>query len=146
MDSDLSDDIQVYCAEVIATPVNLALFTGTPQQPVDSEESPVLPDRSHYFDAGVTHGVLRNLEIGIGGYYKIADLLDDGQFGHAYVLSGFNFAHPYNEGVELKVKYQDANFKAYSNLARAVQKVTDSRRLLGEGWRPCTPLRLTLSV
>jgi hypothetical protein len=81
--------------------------------------------------------VLRNLEIGIGGYYKIAtDLLDDGQFGQAYLLSGSNYAHPYNEGVELKVKYQDANFKAYSNHARAVQKATDVVSNLRSGQHP----------
>jgi outer membrane receptor protein involved in Fe transport len=113
-------------SQVIATPVNLALFTGTPQQPAVSQESPVLPERSHYFDVGVTQKVLRGLEVGVDAYYKIAtDLLDDGQFGQAYVLSGFNYARGYNEGVELKVKYQDANFKAYSNLAWAVQKATD---------------------
>jgi outer membrane receptor protein involved in Fe transport len=113
-------------SQVIATPVNLALFTGTPQQPAVSQESPVLPERSHYFDVGVTQQVLRGLEMGVDAYYKLAtELLDDGQFGQAYVLSGFNYARGYNEGVELKVKYQDTNFKAYSNLAWAVQKATD---------------------
>jgi len=112
--------------QVVATPVNVALFTGTPQQPAVPQESPVLPERSHYFDVGVTQTVLRGLEVGVDAYYKIAtDLLDDGQFGQAYVLSGFNYARAYNEGIELKVKYQEGNLKAYSNLAWAVQKATD---------------------
>jgi hypothetical protein len=112
--------------QVIATPVSLALFTNTTQQPSVSQESPVLPERSHYFDVGITQKVMRGLEVGVDAYYKIAtDLLDDGQFGQAYVLSGFNYAHAYNEGIEFRVKYQDGNLKAYSNLAWAVQKATD---------------------
>ena len=44
------------------------------------------------------------LEVGVDAYYKIArDLLDDGQFGAAYVLSGFNYDRGENVGVELKV-------------------------------------------
>jgi len=112
--------------QVIATPVNLSLFTNTPLQPAVSQESPVLPERSHYFDVGVDQKVLPGLELGVDAYYKIAtDLLDDGQFGQAYVLTGFNYGRAYNEGVELKIKYQDKNFRAYSNLAWAVQKGTN---------------------
>jgi outer membrane receptor protein involved in Fe transport len=112
--------------QVTATPVNLSLFNNTTQQPTVPLQSAVLPERSHYFDVGVTQKVLRGLEVGVDAYYKIAtDLLDDGQFGQAYVLTGFNYAHAYNEGIEFKVKYQDAAFKAYTNVAWAVQKGTD---------------------
>ena len=52
-----------------------------------------LPERSHYFDAGVTQVIVPGLEIGLDAYYKIArDLIDDGQFGAAYVLTAFNYA------------------------------------------------------
>jgi outer membrane receptor protein involved in Fe transport len=117
--------------QVVATPVNLGLFVSPPNpntalNPAVPLESPVLPERSHYFDAGVTQKVLPGLEVGVDAYYKIAtDLLDDGQFGQAYVLSGFNYAHAYNEGIEIKMKYRDANFKAYSNVAWGIQKATD---------------------
>jgi len=122
--------------QVIATPVNLALYESppaplnvlTPCQPPQPTpcSSPVLPERSHYFDVGVTQKVLPGLEVGVDAYYKLArDLLDDGQFGQAYVLTGFNYDRAYNKGVELKVKYQVSNFRAYANLAWAVQKGTD---------------------
>jgi hypothetical protein len=112
--------------QVVATPVNLALVSNTTAAPTVTQESPVLPERSHYFDAGITQKVLPGLEVGVDTYYKIAtDLLDDGQFGQAYVLSGFNYAHAYNEGIEFKAKYQAGNFKAYSNVAWGVQKATD---------------------
>ena len=63
---------------------------------------------------------------GVDAYYKTAtDLLDDGQFGAAYVLTAFNYAHGQNVGVELKAKYTNGNFRAYGNLAWAKQIATD---------------------
>jgi outer membrane receptor protein involved in Fe transport len=66
------------------------------------------------------------LTVGLDGYYKIArDLLDDGQFGAALVLDGFNYEKAYNKGLELSATYKDGNFTAYGNLAWAVQKATN---------------------
>jgi hypothetical protein len=59
-------------------------------------------------------------------YYKTArDLLDDGQFGQALVLSGFNYERGENLGVEGKAVITDGNFRAYGNLAWARQLATD---------------------
>ena len=55
---------------------------------------PVLPERANVFDVGVVQKIyaIPGLEVGVDGYYKQArDLLDDGQFGAAYVLNGFNY-------------------------------------------------------
>jgi hypothetical protein len=66
------------------------------------------------------------LEVGIDGYYKIArDLLDDGQFGQAYVLTGFNYDRANNLGLELKANYVNGNFRMYGNLGWARQLGTD---------------------
>src|SRR5882757_6666324 len=114
--------------QVIAAPTNLALVQGTTQQPEVSTNSPVLPERSHVFDVGVVQKIypIPGLEVGVDGYYKIArDLLDDGQFGAAYVLSGFNYARGENMGVELKANYTNGNFRAYGNLAWAKQIASD---------------------
>ena len=111
--------------QVIAGPTNLALFDNTPGGASNVQQSascppphpvscagPVLPERSHYFDVGVTQKVLPGLEVGADVYYKIArDLLDDGQFGQAYVLTGFNYDRAVNKGIELKAKYQVAQFQ-----------------------------------
>jgi outer membrane receptor protein involved in Fe transport len=138
--------------QVIAAPVNLAPYfnpptgpnTGTPSQFL---EDPVLPERSSVYDVGVTqvfaHGCAplptpsgsftkapprmsadcEKLELGLDAYYKNArDLLDDGQFGAALVLSGFNYDKAFNEGIEASVKYTNGNFNAYGNVAWAVQK------------------------
>jgi outer membrane receptor protein involved in Fe transport len=123
---------------VEAVPANIALFnntTGAPNagQPAD----PVLPERSHYFDAGVVQKIpfgcygpashdCSNLEIGLDAYYKIAkDLIDNGQFGQALVLSAFNYEKGINEGVELSLKYTNGNFQGYGNLAVAQQRATN---------------------
>jgi outer membrane receptor protein involved in Fe transport len=84
-----------------------------------------LPERSQVFDAGVTQVLAPGLEAGLSAYYKIAkDLIDDGQFGQAYVLTSFNYAHGENEGVELKVKYSNDGVLVYGNLAYARQAAT----------------------
>ncbi|WP_228749643.1 TonB-dependent receptor [Bradyrhizobium sp. BR 10261] len=120
-------------SQVIASPVNLALVTppGAPantQTPEVGLNSPVLPERSHVFDVGVTQKIyaIPGLEVGVDAYYKKArDLLDDGQFGAAYVLSGFNYDRGENVGVELKSTYKNGNFSAYANLAWAKQIATN---------------------
>jgi outer membrane receptor protein involved in Fe transport len=112
---------------VLAAPTNLALVNGTTQQPGVNVADPVLPERSHYFDIGVTQKVnaIPELEVGVDAYYKIAtDLLDDGQFGAAYVLTAFNYAKGENEGVEFKATYKNGNFNAYGNIAIAKQIAT----------------------
>jgi outer membrane receptor protein involved in Fe transport len=114
--------------QVVAAPVNLALVQGTSQQPLVQQNDPVLPERSHVFDVGVVQKILPvpGLEVGLDAYYKIArDLLDDGQFGAAYVLSGFNYDKANNLGVEFKTSYTYGNFKIYGNVAWARQLGTD---------------------
>src|SRR4051794_1992957 len=111
---------------VLAAPTNLALVQNTTQQPEVNLAAQVLPERSHYFDVGVTQKLLPGLELGVDGYYKIAkDLLDDGQFGAAYVLTGFNYEKGDNYGVELSAKYTDTHFRAYANIAYARQIATN---------------------
>jgi outer membrane receptor protein involved in Fe transport len=109
-----------------ATQSNLSLFTNTTNQPDVPLNDPVLPERSHYFDAGVDQKVLPGLDVGFDAYYKLAtDLIDDGQFGQAVVLTQFNWARAYSEGVELKAKYQTGNFRAYANFAFNITRATD---------------------
>jgi hypothetical protein len=93
-----------------------------------SANDPVQPERSDVFDIGVVQKIypIPGLEVGVDAYYKTArDLLDDGQFGQAYVLTAFNYARGENEGLELKANYTNGNFKAYANFAVAKQIATD---------------------
>lgn len=78
----------------------------------------MLPERSHYFDAGITQKIFPGLVVGVDAYYKIArDLLDDGQFGAALVLDAFNYENAINKGIEIKANYSRGNFTAYGNVA-----------------------------
>ena len=109
-----------------ATQANLALFNNTTNQPGIPNNDPALPERSHYFDVGVDQKVLPGLTVGLDGYYKIAtDQIDDSQFGQAVVLTQFNWARGYSEGIEAKAKYQDGNFRAYANFAFSINRAID---------------------
>ncbi|HLH12994.1 MAG TPA: TonB-dependent receptor [Methylovirgula sp.] len=111
--------------QALAAPTNLALFANTTAAAAVAQNSPVQPERSNVFDAGVTQKLLPGLEAGVDAYYKRAtNLLDDGQFGQALVLTAFNYARAYNTGVEVKANYQVGSLSAYANIAWARQRAT----------------------
>jgi outer membrane receptor protein involved in Fe transport len=119
--------------QAVGAPENYALFNptvaaaevGNPGTLKTVAIAPSLPERSHYFDAGVTQVLAPGLEAGLDVYYKIAkDLIDDGQFGQAYMLTAFNYAKGENEGLELKVKYAKEGVLVYGNLAWVRQVAT----------------------
>lgn len=114
--------------QVIAAPTNIALYQGTVAAPAVMQNDPVLPERAHVFDAGVVQKIwpVPGLQVGLDGYVKLArDLLDDGQFGAAYVLNGFNYSKANNIGLELKVLYATGNLNMYANVAWARQLGTN---------------------
>ena len=104
----------------------------------------ILPERSDVFDAGIVQQLLPKcpsgtsglftktpiattncpaLEVGVDAYYKWArDLIDDGQFGQAYLLSAFNYDKAIVEGIEFKAKFTMGNFTLYSNWSMGFEK------------------------
>jgi outer membrane receptor protein involved in Fe transport len=109
----------------LAGPTTLANFAGTTQQPAVPLDDPVEPERSNVYDIGVDQVLAPGLTAGVDAYYKTAtDLLDDGQFGAANVLTAFNYAKGWNEGVEVKVRYDRDNLSLYGNLAWGHQYAT----------------------
>jgi outer membrane receptor protein involved in Fe transport len=105
---------------------NIGLFNNTTNQPDIPLNNPVLPERSHYFDVGVDQTVLPGLTMGVDAYYKRArDMIDDGQFGAALVLTQFNYAQGYSEGGEFKLKYTNGNFNAYANFSYNITRAVD---------------------
>jgi outer membrane receptor protein involved in Fe transport len=105
---------------------NIGLFNGTTNQPDVPLNSPVLPERSNYFDVGLDQTVLPGLTMGGDVYYKRArDMIDDGQFGAAVVLTQFNYAQGYSEGGEFKIKYKNGNFNAYGNFSYNITRGVD---------------------
>ena len=122
---------------VEAAPANIALFNGTSGAPASGGTDPVLPERSNYFDVGVDQKIplacasptapdCSILDLGIDAYYKQAkDLIDNGNFGQALVLSAFNYAKGITQGIEFSAKYHSGNLQAYANLAVGYEKATD---------------------
>jgi outer membrane receptor protein involved in Fe transport len=103
----------------LVSPKTLALFANTSAAAVPGvPNDPVLPERTHYFDIGVTHRLTPSLNLGVDAYYKqVTNLLDEGQFGPAPIFTPFNYEQGRVSGVELTVNYKKDNLSAYANLA-----------------------------
>src|ERR1700753_4129286 len=71
---------------------NPAIFDNTTNAAQVDVNSSAKAERAHYFDAGVTHNFLPELQVGLDSYYKMAkNQLDDGQFGAAPIVTPFNY-------------------------------------------------------
>ncbi|MGA8571821.1 MAG: TonB-dependent receptor [Desulfobaccales bacterium] len=98
---------------------SINLYQNTTNAPEVSQNSPVLPERSHYFDAGVIQKITPAAQVGLDGFYKITkDLIDEGQFGQALIFAPFNYAQGKILGLELTANYHLGNWAAYANVAR----------------------------
>jgi outer membrane receptor protein involved in Fe transport len=108
--------------ELIA-PADVLLFNGTTKESEIKFGDPVKSEREHYFDAGVEQRFNGGFKLGLDAYYKIKrNLLDEGQFGAAVVLSPFNYAKGYAWGVELSGNYTHGPIDLYANVARGQEK------------------------
>ena len=102
----------------LASQKSINLYAGTTNQPQIANSDPVKVERTDYFDVGASHKVNSNLTLSVDAYYKnIKNLLDEGQFGQALILSPFNYQKGYARGLELSVRYNDARWASYVNFA-----------------------------
>ena len=109
----------------------IAKFAGTTGYPAGytpaspSQDGPILPERSNYFDVGAEHVFLPGLKLGVDGYVKLArDLIDEGQFGAPIILSVFNFARANVLGIEFTGSYDIGNWSSYGNLSIGRERAT----------------------
>jgi outer membrane receptor protein involved in Fe transport len=111
--------------ELIA-PADVALFNGTTKESEIKFGDPVRAEREHYFDGGVEQRFKGGFKLGLDAYYKLKrNLLDEGQFGAAVVLSPFNYAKGYAWGVELSGNYTHGPIDLYANVARGQEEAKD---------------------
>ena len=111
--------------ELIA-PSDVALFDNTTKQSLIRSGDPVKAEREHYFDAGVEQRFNGGFKLAVDAYYKKKrNLLDEGQFGSALILSPFNYAQGYAWGVELSGNYTHGPLDLYANVARGQEKGKD---------------------
>ncbi len=109
----------------LASQQSINLYEGTTNAPQVPVSDSVRAERASYYDVGLTQKFSPELTVGLDGYYKqVTNLLDEGQFGQALILTPFNYAQGYQEGVELSATYNDSNWSGYLNfsLSRAKGK------------------------
>jgi len=97
---------------------DIAGFANTTNAPAVTQDSAVKPERSNTFDMGATQKLSERWQVGLDGYYKLVhDMLDEGQFGQALILTPFNYQHGYIYGSELTATYTGDKLKGYGNFA-----------------------------
>ena len=113
-------------AQELVAPADVTLFNDTTKQSQIRIGDPVKAERENYFDAGVEQRFNGGLKLAIDTYYKKKrNLLDEGQFGSAVVLSPFNYAKGYAWGIELSANYTHGPVDLYANVARGDEKGKD---------------------
>jgi outer membrane receptor protein involved in Fe transport len=96
----------------------LAKFANTTAAPSVSQDGTVLPERSDYYDLGISQVVIPGLTLAVDAYFKTShDLIDEGQFGAPIILTAFNYEKGLQEGVELTGSYDRGPWSVYGNAA-----------------------------
>jgi outer membrane receptor protein involved in Fe transport len=102
----------------LASQNSVNLYANSTNQAAVPTEDPVKAERAHYFDVGMANKVNSNLTVTLDTYYRsIRDLIDEGQFGQALILSPFNYDKGYAKGIELSSTYTYKQWTAYANFA-----------------------------
>ncbi len=115
----------------LASQQSIGLYAGTTNRPEVPTSNNVKAERSHYFDVGVSHQLIPELTLSADAYYKrIKNLLDEGQFGQALILSPFNYATGNARGLELSGTYTGTQWAGYLNVA--LQKAQGTNIISGQ--------------
>ena len=102
----------------LASQQSIGLYAGTTNQPEVPTGNNVKAERAHYIDVGVSHQLTPELTLSADAYYKrIKNLLDDGQFGQALILSPFNYDKGNARGLEFSGTYTGKQWTGFLNVA-----------------------------
>jgi outer membrane receptor protein involved in Fe transport len=102
----------------LAAQSSIDLYANTSNAPAIPVSDNVKSERTSYYDVGISHQLTPNLTLTADAYYKqIRNLLDEGQFGQALILSPFNYDKGYAKGLELSAIYTDKHWGAYANFS-----------------------------
>jgi len=100
----------------LAAQSSINLYRNTTNAPEVPESDNVKAERTHYYDLGISHQVNDKLTLTADAYYKkIHNLLDEGQFGQALILSPFNYESGFAKGIELSGVYNERNWGGFLN-------------------------------
>jgi outer membrane receptor protein involved in Fe transport len=115
----------------LAAQSSIDLYANTSNAPEVPVSNPVKAERTSYYDVGVSHQLNPKLTVSADAYYKdIHNMLDEGQFGRALILSPFNYARGTAKGLELSAIYTEKNWGAYLNTA--IQKAKGKDIISGQ--------------
>ncbi len=115
----------------LASQRSINLYTSTSNAPEILASDNVKAERTRYYDLGISQKVGSNLTLTADAYYKaIANLIDEGQFGQALILSPFNYAQGYAKGLELAAIYDASQWGGFLNFA--VQKAQGKNIISGQ--------------
>jgi outer membrane receptor protein involved in Fe transport len=113
-------------AQQLLTQNSINQFIGTTGEALTPYSDPIKAERTNYVDIGISHKVNAQLSLTADLYYKqITNLLDEGQFGQALILTPFNYAKGYAKGLELSATYMEENWGSFLNLAVQQAKGTN---------------------
>jgi outer membrane receptor protein involved in Fe transport len=101
----------------LAAQSSIDLYANTTNAPGIPISNNVKAERTHYYDVGISHQVNPKFTVTADAYYKkIKNLLDEGQFGKALILSPFNYEQGYAKGLELSAIYAEKDWGGYLNV------------------------------
>lgn len=102
----------------LASQRSIDLYENTTNEPEVATSQNVKAERTNYYDAGLSQKVTPDITVDLDAYYKsIKNLIDEGQFGQALILSPFNYAVGYAKGLELSATYNSPTWSGYANFA-----------------------------
>jgi outer membrane receptor protein involved in Fe transport len=99
-------------------PGTIAKFANTTNAPASLVDDPPKVERSNYYDAGISEQITKPWQVNVDGFYKSArNLVDEGQFGQAVILTPFNYAEGTVYGSDISTTYKYGNWSAFGNIA-----------------------------
>jgi len=93
-------------------------FLNTSNALPSDANTAVKSERSDYYDIGAALQVSQALIIGMDGYYRnVQHLQDEGQFGNALIYSAFNYAKGRIYGLDFTASYREKALSSYVNIS-----------------------------
>lgn len=101
----------------LAAQSSIDKYAGTSNAPEVAISDNVKSERTNYYDVGISHQFSGALTMTADAYYKkIRNMLDEGQFGQALILSPFNYDRGYAKGLELSAVYSQKDWGSFLNV------------------------------
>jgi outer membrane receptor protein involved in Fe transport len=93
-------------------------FANTTNAPQNFISDPLKVERSNYYDLGISRQITKAWTVNADGFYKEAhNLVDNGQFGDAVIITPFNYRLGQVFGAELSSTYTSGPISAFGNFS-----------------------------